>query len=267
MIGSKTENAGDPGDLISWELRPGGMLVQKRQSGEGENGDSTPAGPLIKIRVSHGLQAHEISVPAQASFGELKKLVAVETGLQPHEQRLLFRGKEKDDVEYLHLAGVKDKAKIILVEDPASRERRLEEMRSNEKMERACRAVAEVGSETDKLAEQIPALEAAVQSAHNVPERDLDKLTELMMRQLLKLDAIEADGEAKVQRRIQVKRVQNYVDFLDNLKTKNSIPHPLASRNSVVTTKWETFDSGVGSLTAPPPQGTPNITTDWEKFD
>lgn len=47
---------------IDWELRPGGMLVQKR--GLGTSGDS-----VIKIKVSHGSSHHEISVPSQSTFG------------------------------------------------------------------------------------------------------------------------------------------------------------------------------------------------------
>lgn len=50
---------------IDWELRPGGMLVQKRDDGVGASG------PMIKIKVSHGSYQHDISVPAQATFGDL----------------------------------------------------------------------------------------------------------------------------------------------------------------------------------------------------
>jgi hypothetical protein len=35
----------------------------------------------------------------------------------------------------------------------------------------------------------------------------------------------------------------------------------------VVTTNWETFDNGFGSLSAPPPAPAPHHTTDWETFD
>ncbi len=48
---------------IEWELRPGGMLVQKRDAGEASSG------PMIKIKVSHGSYHHNITVPAQSTFG------------------------------------------------------------------------------------------------------------------------------------------------------------------------------------------------------
>lgn len=37
-----------------------------------------------------------------------------------------------------------------------------------------------------------------------VPEKEFDISAELLMRQLLKLDGIEAEGEAKIQRKAEV---------------------------------------------------------------
>ena len=49
--------------VIDWELRPGGMLVQKRDIGDASSG------LMIKIKVSHGSYHHDITVPAQYTFG------------------------------------------------------------------------------------------------------------------------------------------------------------------------------------------------------
>lgn len=82
------------------------------------------------------------------------------------------------------------------------------------------------------------------------------------------------------------------MDTLDTLKARNSNPinnnsNGVTSQNSnvgtpqnsngvtsqngnavSVTTKWETFDSGVGSLSAPNPMpSSTEVTQDWEKFD
>lgn len=51
---------------------------------------------------------------------------------------------------------------------------------------------------------QVIALEANVHGGIKVTNKEFVVLTELLMLQLLKLDSIEADGEAKVQRRIEV---------------------------------------------------------------
>ncbi|KAM0941239.1 putative Ubiquitin-like domain, BAG domain, Ubiquitin-like domain superfamily [Dioscorea sansibarensis] len=246
---------------VVWETRPGGMLVQRRDDGAGV------AGPLIKVKVLYGTAQHEISVPAQSTFGELKRLLSQLVGLEPEEQRLLFRGKEKDKEERMHMAGVKDMSKLVLLEDPASRERKLEEMKKNERIARACEAVVRIRSEADKHVEKVSGLQASVYAGKKVEEKELLVLTELLMVQLLKLDGVEADGEAKVQRKIEVRRIQSYVEILDALKARNSNPIN-GSKTVSVSTQWETFDSGFGSLTAPPPMpSSTSRTEDWEQFD
>lgn len=58
-------------------------------------------------------------------IGELKMILSMVTGLEAKEQRLLFKGKERDDCEYLHMVGVGDKDKVLLLQDPAIKERKL----------------------------------------------------------------------------------------------------------------------------------------------
>ncbi|KAJ8750326.1 hypothetical protein K2173_014241 [Erythroxylum novogranatense] len=118
--GSCNEGKNNVGNEIKWELRPGGMLVQKRESG-----DSSTGGELITVRVSTLSQWHDISIEATSTFGELKMVLALVTSLEPREQRLLFKGKEREDTEYLHMVGVRDKDKVFLLEDPAIKERKL----------------------------------------------------------------------------------------------------------------------------------------------
>lgn len=68
----------------------------------------------------------------------------------------------------------------------------------------------------------------------------------------------------------QVHRIQCFVDMLDNSKARNSnlVRHCSTGTNSMVNTKWEKFDSGIGSFNAPNQlyQST-KITQDWEVFD
>jgi hypothetical protein len=87
--------------------------------------------------------------------GEVKKLLTAETGLQPDEQRVIFRGKERENGEYLDMCGVKDRSKVILMQDPSSIERRVIQMRRNAKIQSAHRAISDVSMEVDKLAEQV----------------------------------------------------------------------------------------------------------------
>jgi hypothetical protein len=57
--------------------------------------------------------------------GELKVILSMVTGLEPREQRLLFRGKEREDTDHLHMVGVRDKDKVLLLEDPALKDMKL----------------------------------------------------------------------------------------------------------------------------------------------
>ncbi|XP_015867555.3 BAG family molecular chaperone regulator 1 [Ziziphus jujuba] len=203
-----------------WELRPGGMLVQKRI---GSDHNSIPP-PTIRVRVKYGSIYHEISISSQASFGELKKMLVGPTGLHHEDQKLLFKDKERDSKAFLDTCGVKDRSKIVLVEDPISQEKRVLEMRRNAKMEKASKSISEISLEVDRLAGRVSALESIISKGAKVAETDVLNLIELLMNQLLKLDGIIADGDVKLQRKMQVRRVQKYVETLDMLKIKNSMP-------------------------------------------
>ncbi|CAO2177682.1 unnamed protein product, partial [Urochloa humidicola] len=245
-----------------WEVRPGGMLVQRR--------DGEAAGPAIRIRVSHGATFREVIVPAQATFGELKSILVQTTGVEPERQRHFFRGKEKSDGEFLRAAGVKDGAKLLLLEKPApaTMEQKAEPVIMDESMMKACEAVGRVRSEVDKLSAKVCDLEKSVLGGRKVEDKEFIVLTELLMMQLLKLDGIEAEGEARAQRKAEVRRVQSLVETLDKLKARNANPFSDHNKAASVTTQWETFENGMGSLSAPPPRvSSTQVNTDWEQFD
>ncbi|KAK9070362.1 hypothetical protein SSX86_010764 [Deinandra increscens subsp. villosa] len=240
-----------------WEVRPGGMLVQKRDP-DAETNRIPP--PAIRVRVKYGSVYHEINISPQASFGELKKMLSGPTGLHHEDQKVMFKDKVRESKSYLDVVGVKDRSKLVVVEDPISQERRLLEMRKNAKMEKAAKAISDISFEVDRLAGQVSAVESVISKGGKVAEKTLLNVIELLMNQLLKLDGITVDGDVKLQRKMQVKRVQEYVETLDALKLKNSASSsnsgiPPQSRRTVVaadrhrpeparaTTEWEVFDS------------------------
>lgn len=51
---------------IEWEMRPCGMLVQKRS----EMLDAHVAAPVVRLRISYGANRYQVSVGSQATFGE-----------------------------------------------------------------------------------------------------------------------------------------------------------------------------------------------------
>ncbi len=98
----------------------------------------------------------------------MKSLLVQETGLEPQEQRLLFRGKEKEDAELLSNAGVKDKSKLLLVEDSAAHERRVHEQQEQEQITRACQAISVIQANVDKLSEQVQDFKLQVLSEKSI---------------------------------------------------------------------------------------------------
>ncbi|KAE8709703.1 BAG family molecular chaperone regulator 3 [Hibiscus syriacus] len=216
--GSSFSGGGEP-VAQDWELRPGGMLVQK------ESGRNSVPPPTIRVRVKYRSIYHEINISSQATFGELKKMLTGPTGLHHQDQKLLYKDKERDSNAFLDMAGVKDKSKLVLIEDPISQEKRILETRKNAKMEKASKSISEISLEVDRLASQVSTLETIIYKGGKVAEKYVISLIEQLMNQLLKLDGIMADGDVKLQRKMQVRRVQKYVETLDMLKIKTAMPN------------------------------------------
>ncbi|EEF31875.1 protein binding protein, putative [Ricinus communis] len=126
------------------------------------------------------------------------------------------------------------------------------ELKDREEMSKAFQAIAQVRDEVDKLAERVSALEVAVNCGTKVANEEFVVPSELLMRQLLKLDTIEAEGEAKMQRKAEVRRIQNFHEVLDDLKSSNSKPFGNNSDAVSVRTEWLSIDSSVESSSPPP---------------
>jgi len=59
--------AGDSGAAAEWEVRPGGMLVQKRNP---DSDRSSAPPPTIRVRVKYGSTYHDMCISSQATFGK-----------------------------------------------------------------------------------------------------------------------------------------------------------------------------------------------------
>uniref|UniRef100_A0A2P2K3A2 Ubiquitin-like domain-containing protein n=1 Tax=Rhizophora mucronata TaxID=61149 RepID=A0A2P2K3A2_RHIMU len=184
------------------EVRPGGMIVQRRSTSE--SNQISVAIPTIKVRVKFGSFYREIRISSQASFGELKKMLAEQTGVHHQDQKLIYKKKERNSKAFLDVAGVKDGSKIVLIEDITSRERRCLEMLKSARTEKASKSLQQISLEVDKLDGDVKALEATSSRGMKVAETDVDKLTELLMTKLVTLDGIDINGELKLQKRMQV---------------------------------------------------------------
>ena len=65
----ESESSAASDEKIEWEMRPGGMLVQKRAS------KSDIPVPDLRLRVAYGTFRYEISIKSQATFGNLSFLL------------------------------------------------------------------------------------------------------------------------------------------------------------------------------------------------
>ncbi|XP_050886327.1 BAG family molecular chaperone regulator 1, partial [Lathyrus oleraceus] len=151
----------------------------------------------------------------------IEEMLTGPTGLHHQDQKIFYKNKERVSKEFLDVVGVKDKSKLVLMEDPISKEKRYLEMRKNVTMEKASKSISEISLDVDRLAGQVSALETIINKGGKVVEADLLKLIEKLMNQLLRLDGVIADGDVKLQRKIQVKRVQKYVETLDTLRNSS----------------------------------------------
>lgn len=60
---------------------------------------------------------------------------------------------------------------------------------------------------------QVAALDASVRKGEKVAENDVVQVTELLMNELLRLDAVVADGDVKAQRRMQVRELSSIIHY------------------------------------------------------
>ena len=129
---------------------------------------------------------------------------------------------------------------------------------------------------TDVRPWQVSALETIVNKGGRVVEADVVTLTEALMNELVKLDAVVVDGDVKAQRRIQEKRVQKHVEALDAIRAKaakNSTnasankarPNHLPPRPPPAHQQRRQFQPAAPTTaTAPAPQ---TATASWDSFD
>ncbi|XP_076960639.1 BAG family molecular chaperone regulator 2-like [Bidens hawaiensis] len=88
---------------IKWELRPNGMLVQKRDL-EAKNIEG-----FMVVKVVSGSRWHEISIQHTSTFGESSM----------GTKEYCSKGKREK------MVGVKDKDKVLMLHDPSVKERKL----------------------------------------------------------------------------------------------------------------------------------------------
>lgn len=92
------------------------------------------------------------------------------TGLHHEDQKLMYKDKARDSKSYLDAVGVKDRSKMVVVEDPISQETRYLEMRKSTKKEKAANSISDISFEVDRLAGQVSAIESVISKGGKVAE-------------------------------------------------------------------------------------------------
>ncbi|KAL1371321.1 hypothetical protein AAHE18_01G123200 [Arachis hypogaea] len=203
--------------------------------------------------MSHNKETTTMSSNNMFSKGELKKMLRECTGLHAQDQKLMFKKKERDSKSYLDVERVRDGSKLVLFEKIESRERRMLETLRIAKKEKTSKSLKEINHQVQPLAHKVSALEAGASTGEVVAELHIESLTENLMRILITLNEIFAEGDLKLQKSEQVRRVQKHIETLDTLKMKRekNVPQKIKAVEEqqlkhwdsvVVTTKWETFD-------------------------
>ena len=69
----------------------------------------------LSLTVMQGKSKHAVACPADANFLALKLQVQELCGVTPASQKLIFKGKERKDIETLAAAGLKNGDKVMLM--------------------------------------------------------------------------------------------------------------------------------------------------------
>lgn len=90
-----------------------------------------------------------------SATGELKKELSAKTGLHPLDMKLMYKDKERASATFLDAVGVKDKSRVVLMEDPTAKAKRLLEMRKTDKIDKAAKSVSAISLEVDRLGSKV----------------------------------------------------------------------------------------------------------------
>mmetsp|Transcript_38593 Transcript_38593/g.122361 ORF Transcript_38593/g.122361 Transcript_38593/m.122361 type:complete len:182 (+) Transcript_38593:10150-10695(+) len=177
----------------------------------------------MEVTLVHGLSKHSLTVPASSTFADVKVVGKAVTGVPVEGQKLLFRGRERGDSDALAAAGVKSGAKIMLLEAEHLRAQRALEAHvqagAAQEQEAMLAEVRAVTAEVDQLEARVWALQAGGRGGEKDSQRvETVGLTDLLERQLLRLDGIQTTGGAREARRAEVGRVNGLCTALDKLR-------------------------------------------------
>ncbi|KAL3630915.1 hypothetical protein CASFOL_023899 [Castilleja foliolosa] len=195
-----------------------GMLVLPPSHTSNHPASPTTPAATPQLRLIPHLPAAPIYSPILKGWSLIGQ--SVEEILKRYSRLRLTHGRKVLEVRPV-FNWQKGKAVEFLLESLGSSSSFIESFK-NAKMDMASKQIIAIRIEVDNLAKQVASIELEINRGKKVVDKVLLHMIKLLMTQLIKLDGIAADGDVKLQRRMQVKRVQKYIETLDMLKIKNS---------------------------------------------
>eukprot|EP00192_Tetraselmis_astigmatica_P019366 CAMPEP_0117651990 /NCGR_PEP_ID=MMETSP0804-20121206/2388_1 /TAXON_ID=1074897 /ORGANISM="Tetraselmis astigmatica, Strain CCMP880" /LENGTH=199 /DNA_ID=CAMNT_0005458007 /DNA_START=224 /DNA_END=823 /DNA_ORIENTATION=+ len=189
----------------------------------------------LSIKACYKTTSHRLQVPAESTFGEVKAAAAKQIKISPEYLKILFRGREKPDGDSICAAGVKDGAKVHVVETEEYKRKHGAELEAQGTIPSSSVPPEAVqDEETDPLKSQIMAISVEVDSLEpqvqdlqgmvvansgggSVDTKKFKMVMELLTQKLLKLDNMEVTGPARELRRQVINRVNRLCDQLEQI--------------------------------------------------
>ncbi|KAJ6714523.1 BAG FAMILY MOLECULAR CHAPERONE REGULATOR-LIKE PROTEIN [Salix viminalis] len=99
------------------------------------------------------------------------------------------------------------------------------------------KSLQQITLDVDQLGEKVTSLETTTSKGGKIAEKDVDELTAMLMEKLVAFDGIFVEGDLKLQKRMQERRVQQYVETLDKLKLSYSTANSNGGKNPIAATR------------------------------
>lgn len=193
----------------------------------------------MNLLLVHKLQQYQVRLPISTTFSQLKETAGLQSGIPPQFIKLLFRGRENDDTSMLFQAGMKDGAKIMIVELTAYREQQAELQAAQEQeaalQRQQAAAVQQEIREQQMMKSQVGVVKVQIdelaQQAHQLQQQLQQQppaasykaalqLGEVLTQKLIQLDNVHVTGDARLLRKAEINRVNAMCDQMELIKSQ-----------------------------------------------
>ncbi|KAG6472473.1 hypothetical protein ZIOFF_069937 [Zingiber officinale] len=135
------------GGRVAWIVEA--FSPVKEEKVEAEKWEVSLDRMLVQIRNAYG------DTIMSSTTGKMKKELSARTGLHPLDMKLMYKEKERASAAFLDAIDVKDRSKILLMEDPMVKAKRLLEMRKTDKIDKAAKSFFAIHLKVNHLTSKV----------------------------------------------------------------------------------------------------------------